>query len=43
MIYEITPNTTGYNRVTGATNAHLPAQNKAINKTGINAKGVSTQ
>ena len=43
MIYEMAPNTTGYNRAMGATIAHLPAQNKAINKTGINAKGASTQ
>ena len=27
----------------GETIAHLPAQNKAIDKTGINAKGASTQ
>ena len=43
MMSEITPNTTGYNREMGETIAHLPAQNKDINKTGSHAKRVSTQ
>ena len=42
-MFEMTPNTIGYNRTLGATIAHLPAQNKAINKIDSNAKGVSTQ
>ena len=42
-ISEMTPNTTGYNRTMGATITHLPTQNKAINKTGVNEKGESTK